>query len=181
MKNCTQTWADMTLNENDEDDHDNEEQEEDDNELLFLLTVVAVLQFTIMGAWCFLQEGNERQHHVITRRTRRSGGNKIGRNPTLFDERLQWELFVGKFGNRAEFKRHIRMSAPSFQKLIDFIGPSLEVDFEMARRRGGQIYPELCLYACLRFLAGGSYSDIRFFTGTTMISTKHATSSTVVF
>ena len=35
----------------------------------------------------------------------------------------------------------------------------------MGSLRGGAILPELCLYACLRYLAGGSYSDIKFFTG----------------
>ena len=36
--------------------------------------------------------------------------------------------------------------------------------------RGGAIVPELCLYACLRYLAGGSYSDIKFLTGTSVPS-----------
>jgi hypothetical protein len=35
----------------------------------------------------------------------------------------------------------------------------------MAGRRGGAILPEICLFVCLRFLAGGSYLDIKFFTG----------------
>jgi hypothetical protein len=35
----------------------------------------------------------------------------------------------------------------------------------MASLRGGTILPELCLYARLRYLAGGSYSDIQYFTG----------------
>ena len=36
----------------------------------------------------------------------------------------------------------------------------------MGSLRGGAIIPELCLHACsLRYLAGGSYSDIKFFTG----------------
>ena len=42
----------------------------------------------------------------------------------------------------------------------------LEVDKQMGSLRGGAIIPELCLHACsLRYLAGGSYSDIKFFTG----------------
>jgi hypothetical protein len=39
------------------------------------------------------------------------------------------------------------------------------VNQHRANQRGGAILPEICLYVCIRFLAGGSYSDIRFFTG----------------
>ena len=39
------------------------------------------------------------------------------------------------------------------------------VDTTMAGLRGGAIGPDISLYACLRYVAGGSYSDIRFFTG----------------
>ena len=82
-----------------------------------------------------------------------------------FDTRLNWNVFMEKFRNRAEFKRHIRMSAGSFIKLTNLIRHALEVDEDMANLRGGPIIPEICLYCCLRYLAGGSYSDIRFFTG----------------
>jgi hypothetical protein len=37
-----------------------------------------------------------------------------------------------KFRNRAEFKRHIRMSAGSFIKLTNLIRHALEVDEEIA-------------------------------------------------
>jgi hypothetical protein len=39
------------------------------------------------------------------------------------------------------------------------------VDNERANSRGGAILPEICLYVCLQYLAGGSYSDIWFLTG----------------
>jgi len=87
------------------------------------------------------------------------------RRPALFDDRLHWSTFLNKFGNRVEFKRHIRMSPSSFNKLVDLLRPSLLVDKNMAELRGGPICPEICVYACLRFLAGGSYTDIKFFTG----------------
>jgi hypothetical protein len=49
-----------------------------------------------------------------------------------FDTRLNWNVFMEKFQNRAEFKRHIRMSADSFNKLTNLIRPALEVDEDMA-------------------------------------------------
>ena len=89
----------------------------------------------------------------------------IGRNrrcPALFDGRLHWYTFLIKFGSIVEFKRHIRMSSSSFNKLVELLRPSLEVNTIMAELRGGPICPEICVYACIRFLAGGLYTDIRF-------------------
>ena len=136
---------------------------DDDVEEEELLILSSSVQFNadipaVIVSW--LKERN-RQH----RSTRR-----IPRNPALFNERLQWNHFIQRFGARADFKRHIRMSLDSFTKLLSHIRPLLVVDAEMARRRGGQINPELCLYACLQFLAGGSYSDIQFFTGMMMFA-----------
>ena len=78
-----------------------------------------------------------------------------------------------KFRNRADFKRHIRMSAESFNKLTNLIRHALEVDEDMANLQGGSIMPEICVYCCLRYLAGGSYSDICFFTGISTASLFH--------
>ena len=49
--------------------------------------------------------------------------------------------------------------------LLSFLRNHIEVISSMASIRGGEILPELCLYCCLRYLAGGSYTDIMFFTG----------------
>lgn len=95
---------------------------------------------------------------IDTRTTRR-------RTPSFFDQRLLWEAFCDRHGARADFKRHMRMSKASFDKLLSLIRCDLEVDENKARSRGGAILPELRLYCCLRFCAGGSYSDIKFFIG----------------
>ena len=63
-----------------------------------------------------------------------------------------------------ELKRHLRMLLTSFEKLLSFIRQSLEVDSAMAQLRGGVIIPEIVLYCTLRYIAGGSYTDI-FFVG----------------
>lgn len=41
----------------------------------------------------------------------------------------------------------------------------LLVDGSMASLRGGMITPELCVFITIRYLAGGSYFDISYFTG----------------
>lgn len=90
---------------------------------------------------------------------------KNERAPPLFAQRLNWEEFVHIHGHRRDFKRHMRMSLHSFNKLLAYLRKDLECDEEMAGRRGGAILPELQLYCCIRWLAGGSYTDLYFFTG----------------
>jgi hypothetical protein len=92
------------------------------------------------------------------------------RSPSLFLQRLQWNNFCELHGHRAEFKRHLRMTHLSFTKLLASLRLQLEVNQHRANQRGGAILPEICLYVCIRFLAGGSYSDIRFFTGLSVAS-----------
>jgi hypothetical protein len=149
------------------DDEEEEQEDSDDDEVLMLVTSAVQCNAHIPVIALALMQQAEQHSWRRSRRRRpaQETGPRILRNPTLFDERLKWDVFIRRFGGRAEFKRHLRMSSDSFTKLLSHIRPSLEVDAEMARRRGGQIHPELCLYACLRFLAGGSYSDLRFFTG----------------
>ena len=153
------------------DDEEEEEQEDSDDDEVMQLVTTAVqcnAQIPAIAIMAWMRQAKQHCRRRSTRRRRAQEATtapRIPRNPTLFDERLQWDVFVRKFGGRAEFKRHLRMSYDSFTRLLSHIRPSLEVDAEMARRRGGQIHPELCLYACLRFLAGGSYSDLNFLTG----------------
>lgn len=58
------------------------------------------------------------------------------------------------------------MSPESFERLVSHIRTDLEANESMASLRGGVIIPEIRLYCTLRWLAGGSYSDIYLFTGT---------------
>jgi hypothetical protein len=57
------------------------------------------------------------------------------------------------------------MSYESFSKLLGLLEEDLKVNEEMAWLRGGVIIPELCLYCTIRWLAGGSYTDILFYCG----------------
>ena len=59
-----------------------------------------------------------------------------------------------------ELKRHLRMSLTLFEKILSFIRQSLEVDSAMAQLRDGVIIPEIVLYCTLRYIAGGSFTDI---------------------
>ncbi len=95
---------------------------------------------------------------------------KVSRRSSMFDQRLQWDTFCAKYAGRQDFQRHLRMSAESFAKLVSFVRHALAVNHKMAALRGGSIPAEICVYSCVRYLAGGSYSDIRFFTGVSTAS-----------
>ena len=89
----------------------------------------------------------------------------VTRAPSLFEQRLIWDGIIERHGERANFRRHLRMRRDSFDKLLGYIRDDLEVDHHMAARRGGAILPEIRLYCTLRWLAGGSYTDVYMYVG----------------
>jgi hypothetical protein len=103
--------------------------------------------------------------HQRRARQRRQCHRKRRPAPSLFMKRLVWDTFCSCHSARSDFTRHIRMSHDSFNKLLSAIQKDLEVDREMAKLWGGAIHPEICIYVCFCYLAGGSYSDIKYFTG----------------
>lgn len=82
------------------------------------------------------------------------------RKKSKFHERAKWEKFVSMHKDRPFFRRHLRMGYDSFCFLLEKIKPFINIDEDMGSLRGGSISLELHLYATLRYLAGGSYSDI---------------------
>ena len=67
------------------------------------------------------------------------------RSPSLFIQRLQWDKFCTCYSHRADFKRHLRMTYASFNKLLTCLNVQLQVDNERVNSRGGAILPEICL------------------------------------
>ena len=87
-------------------------------------------------------------------------------NPPVKQQRLCWSKFIEEKSRLRNFSRHLRMSMGSFDKLLSYLQPGLVDQTDKAvAARGGPIIPELRLYATLRYLAGGSYTDIHFFCG----------------
>jgi len=84
-------------------------------------------------------------------------------------ERIEWEKHVQKLAEEGTeaFLRMYRMEYRSFMKLCTIISPKILVNFEMAWRRIGKegITIEIMLHCLLRWLAGGSYIDIRLSAG----------------
>ena len=140
---------------------------DDDDEQVNLLVVDYQETILLAAVHCHAQYENKQRLRFLFR------------SPSLFEQRLQWDIFCTRYGHRAEFKRHMRMTYASFNKLLTCLRPQLQVDNERANSRGGAILPELCLYICLRYLAGGSYSDIRFFTGVSIASLYRVTWKTI--
>jgi hypothetical protein len=141
----------------DEDDANNQQQFLELSQLLSSYYISCIIPAALILRGQDIAQRKEQ--HLPTRRS-----------PSLFDQRLAWDSFCSRHGLRSDFVRHIRMPHDSFTRLLSVVRKDLEVDTEMAELRGGAILPEICLYVCLRYLAGGSYSDIKFFTGISVAS-----------
>jgi hypothetical protein len=90
----------------------------------------------------------------------------ITRDPAIFAQRLNWESFRSTFGHTNDFKRHMRMPQEDFELLLEYLREPLECNHEQSIRRGASpILPETKLYSTIRWLGGGSYSDIHLFVG----------------
>jgi hypothetical protein len=68
----------------------------------------------------------------------------------FFDDRLDWNRIVQRHGSRAAFKRHLRMSQSSFNKLLSYIPHDLKVNQVQGTQQGGAIIPVIHLYCTLR-------------------------------
>ena len=73
-------------------------------------------------------------------------------------KRLDWSSLLER--DRHFMKRALRMDLESFDKLVSILSDTLKRDTKQGDRRGGAINPTLCLFATIRWLAGGSYLDI---------------------
>jgi len=92
-----------------------------------------------------MKDNNRRQRAVAWRR-----------------QRMQWDEFVRLHGGTGVFKQHLRMSLSSFETLLSYlVNNGFKQEVRTCGRNGGAyISPEICLYCTIRWLAGGSYSDI---------------------
>lgn len=54
-------------------------------------------------------------------------------------------------------KRLLRMSRPSFDRLVHILEDKIKVDQSYAARRGGAITPHYCVFLTIRYLAGSKY------------------------
>ena len=88
--------------------------------------------------------------------------------------RLEWHLHVEQLHEEGpqSFARLYRMNYSSFMKLLDVLRPALLTNEKMSRVRTpfGPITPQIALHCTLRWLAGGSYLDIRLFAGLSVAS-----------
>ena len=92
------------------------------------------------------------------------------RRKSISLQRADWNRFIELNSERPILRRHLRMSLKSFQNLLELIREPLEINNQMGVLRGGPIIPEWCLYIAIRYLAGGSYSDIIFHVGISVSS-----------
>lgn len=102
--------------------------------------------------------------------TGRGSSNRLGIKSVVFvRDRLEWEEHVAALQKEASgsFRRMYRMDIESFVKLASMLEPHLNVDEKMSKVRTtkGKITTEIALHCLIRWLAGGSYIDIRLSAG----------------
>ena len=73
--------------------------------------------------------------------------------------RLDWDAHVSKLRRENAFERFYRMNEATFDCLLRFMTPKLRSG--LSTYGNSAILPEIYLHCALRFLAGGTYLDIR--------------------
>ena len=81
-------------------------------------------------------------------------------------ERILWQDYCGSM-LQSEFTRMFRMDPPTFAYLVGALSPRIDRNFVQAERAGGYIAPELRVAMTIRWLAGGSYLDLKVHMGQT--------------
>jgi hypothetical protein len=79
-------------------------------------------------------------------------------------ERILWQDYCGSM-LRSEFTRMFRMDPLTFAYLVGALSPRIDRNFVQAERAGGYISPELRVAMTIRWLAGGSYLDLKVHMG----------------
>ena len=87
--------------------------------------------------------------------------------------RLNWNEHVTKLLHTKEFDQTYRMSHDAFKNLLEILRPMITVDVVKSCNSmpsSEPIYPELVMHIGVRWLAGGSYADIRDVAGVSTAS-----------
>jgi hypothetical protein len=143
MDCTTSTFNTFLLRNSVFDDEEEEAEEEDDDATMIILAAIAV-------------------------------SDKKSRASFYVRDRLEWEAHVEELLGEGplDFCNMYRMEHESYVKLCKFINTDVSRDPEMSRRRTGKgpITTEIALHCLLRWLAGGSYLDIRLSAGISVTS-----------
>ena len=84
------------------------------------------------------------------------------RNNKITRSRIRWQQHVQLLLHENQFHVMYRMSLRSFNKLLELLSPTLQLNERFGMLSSGEpITCENMLHCTLRFLAGGSYHDIR--------------------
>lgn len=85
------------------------------------------------------------------------------RNSRYSRHRIDVDLEIEMLLNENMFEQTFRMTADSFSYLLGLLTPNIEVNRQQSANSSGEepISPPLMLMTTLRYLAGGSYLDIR--------------------
>lgn len=85
---------------------------------------------------------------------------KPAREPSHFQQRLNWKWRSDEHARRGTFEHRLRMSKVSFDNLLGLLRMDLLANEEQAAIRGGPTLQEVCLHCTLWWLVGGLHLDI---------------------
>lgn len=109
-----------------------------------------------------LMEMEEPRASPISRRRYPTGG---GQSNEDYTDHEGWRGYAEKLQAERMFESTFRMSYSAFCKLLSIVSKKITVDREMSSRRTGSkdatISPLIILHCTIRFLAGGSFLDIK--------------------
>ena len=92
-------------------------------------------------------------------------------------ERIALEQHIAELTAEGDvaFQQLYRMDYSAFLKLCSIIRPQVQVNDEMSRRRTGKdsVTVEMMLHSLLRWLAGGSYLDLKLSNGISQAAFYH--------
>ena len=101
-------------------------------------------------------------------------GNASPHLKSQFQQRLDWGDFVNKHKDKPFFWHHLHMMYNLFCKLLKQLTEHLDTtNNAIGGSKGHEISIELYLYATIRYLAGGCYSDICLFCGISIARFYH--------
>jgi len=84
------------------------------------------------------------------------------RENKLLAAQINWHRHVQSLLHENLFHVKYRMSLSAFDKRLDLLSPKLKLNAKFARMAGSEpISTEIMLHCTIRYLAGGSYHDIR--------------------
>lgn len=85
----------------------------------------------------------------------------------FYHTRIDWDNYMNQYNDDYTFNKTYRMNKETFNKLVQMLTPYIDYSSQFAKRANGlgDYAVEIIVHCLVRWLAGGSYLDIKLITG----------------